>query len=107
MRWRVGFRFERFFHPFACDYAKALSKGGLDDLLTLGNQTLGNPYLQAPWRLGYQIIRHEDRRHGLDRKRVARGEHRRPANLRAETHEGIPRREVLLEAQLPGPSRSR
>jgi len=40
-----------FYHSYVCEFVKALKRHGVRGLLTLDNQTLGNPYLHTPWNL--------------------------------------------------------
>ena len=53
-RWQIekttDLTFDNHYHPFVCEFMKALSRQGLPGLLTEGNQTLGNPYLHSPWQ---------------------------------------------------------
>src|SRR5215469_16941280 len=45
-------QFNPHYHPYTCEFIKSLNRYGVPGLLTEANQTLGNPYLHSPWRLG-------------------------------------------------------
>jgi hypothetical protein len=45
--------FVNHYHPFVCEFIRALTRGGIPALLTEANQTLGNPYLHSPWQLAF------------------------------------------------------
>jgi hypothetical protein len=53
--WKHYFKFSNHFHPFACEFVNRLARDGLDGLLTLDTQTLGNAYLHTPWHPGYVV----------------------------------------------------
>jgi hypothetical protein len=43
--------FDIHYHPFVCEFMKALTRNGVPGLLTEANQTLGDPYRNSPWKL--------------------------------------------------------
>jgi hypothetical protein len=51
----VRLRFLTTFHPWTGEFTRRLNAGGVNELLTLDTQALGNPHLREPWRDGYII----------------------------------------------------
>jgi hypothetical protein len=49
----INLKFETFFHSHISEFIRGLNRQGIPGLLNLANQTLGNPYLHAPWKPGY------------------------------------------------------
>ena len=45
--------FDNHYHPYVCDFMKALTRQGVDGLLSESTQTLGIPYTHAPWSLAF------------------------------------------------------
>jgi hypothetical protein len=52
----ANLRFETFFHGHVRNFVKGLNRNGVDGLLNLANQTLGNPYLHSPWKKSNRTI---------------------------------------------------
>ncbi|WP_057917933.1 neuraminidase-like domain-containing protein [Lysobacter antibioticus] len=51
----VEARFHAAFHPYASEFMSRLKSGGIAKLLSLDTQSLGNPYLRAPWNAGQRV----------------------------------------------------
>jgi hypothetical protein len=45
--------FDIHYHPFVCEFMKALTRKGVPGLLTEANQTLGDPYRNSSWKLAF------------------------------------------------------
>jgi hypothetical protein len=51
----VQVAFQTAFHPFMGELTRRLEVDGVDSLLSLDSQALGNPYLRSPWSGGYVL----------------------------------------------------
>ncbi len=51
----VDFTFSTAFHPYADQFVRRLNYWGVNGLLSPDTQSLGNPYLRAPWNPGYEL----------------------------------------------------
>jgi hypothetical protein len=51
----IRYKFETAFHPHVSRLIRGLDIEGVPGLLNLSNETIGNPYLHSPWKVGNVI----------------------------------------------------
>lgn len=77
------------FHPYASEFMSRLKKGGIEKLYSLDTQSLGNPYLRAPWNPGQRVSGLASGAASLIEGTVGRNAQTgRPGNFEAAVREG-------------------
>lgn len=85
----VQARIQTAFHPYASEFMRRLKSGGVAGLYSLDTQSLGNPYLRAPWNPGQRVSGPANGAASLIEGTVGRNAQTgRPGNFEAAVREG-------------------